>query len=517
MDNPPVGGVAPRSPSPGTKSFPKSFPKDLDGRPSPPKRPKLEEDHRPHSGQQARTSSEGYITPGSTSEGLNLATSTSSVSSGTNSISSASSGSGVERKDSNGDEGEETPPQDPSSNPGTDRPNREFLRQEPARVNRAHSHSHARQHYPVTAIPFPASQPVAPIDVPQAMAPVIPARFVPIERTQLPIATVAVPIPASNMPTLPQLHPMIHPPLTSQQLASFSNQMAANTNGTAPMSPAVSQTQLPPPQQIMSGFDPAYTLAFHYHFYPPGVSFYPVGVPTGVPGIVFPGTLNHGLYQTPQTASSAHQSNHSLRSNAETGSSSDLTLASSASSGSSASSASSAGSMGSLSAITNPIPMVGTPVPYGMYPVPDGNKSKLNVVSSSKRQYCCPYDGCEWSFTRASDQRRHIKSHEKPLLQCPFWTPHKSCHRNSGAFNRLDVLKRHLRLVHFEPMEDSLQKGSTAGRCRHCRVDFATIKDFVNHCNACAAHFYGSSSSSGGSSSGSGGDSNGSDDAEFND
>lgn len=495
--------MASESLSPNSKDFSAA----LDGQPPPFKRAKLEENFRPHSNQPARTTSDGYITPGNTSEA------TGSISSGTNSISSGSSGVSGDRKESNSEESEEVPSQEPV----VDRPNREFLRQDPPRVNRPHTHTHPHTHahpqYPVTAIPFPVAQPITPSEGQQPMAAgAMPARFMSIEPTQLPIATVAVPIPAANMPVMPPLHPMVYPPLPGPQLPAIENGTSSATSGAsgAPMSPAITQTQLPSPQQIMTGFDPSYTLAFHYHFYPPGVSFYPVGIPTGVPGIVFPGTLNHGLYQTPNTASSSssNQSPRALRSSADARSSSDSKLASSASSTSSGS------SIGSMSAMTNSIP---TMVPYGMYPLYDSNKSKVPVVGSSKRQYRCPYDGCEWSFTRASDQRRHIKSHEKPKLQCPFWTPRKSCHRNSGAFNRLDVLKRHLRLVHFEPLKDGLHSGTTSGRCRHCRVDFATIKDFVNHCNACAAHLYSSSSGSSGSSSGSGADSSSSDGASFND
>jgi hypothetical protein len=100
---------------------------------------------------------------------------------------------------------------------------------------------------------------------------------------------------------------------------------------------------------------------------------------------------------------------------------------------------------------------------------------------STPRPFSCSYDGCPWSFARQSDQRRHIRSHEKPIFHCPYWKSDPTCHRNGGAFNRLDVLKRHLRLVHFVQF-----KQSDSGWCRICQKMFPNPKYFVSHCEKCA-------------------------------
>lgn len=102
-------------------------------------------------------------------------------------------------------------------------------------------------------------------------------------------------------------------------------------------------------------------------------------------------------------------------------------------------------------------------------------------VVSADRPYPCPFEGCHWSFARLSDQRRHLRSHQKPTFHCPYWHSDPTCHRNGGAFNRLDVLKRHLRLVHFVQF-----KQSESGWCRVCQKMFPTPKHFVDHCEKCA-------------------------------
>lgn len=114
--------------------------------------------------------------------------------------------------------------------------------------------------------------------------------------------------------------------------------------------------------------------------------------------------------------------------------------------------------------------------------------------SSSGRPYTCEYPDCQWSFARQSDLRRHAKSHAAPMFHCPYWRNDPTCHRNGGAFNRLDVLKRHLRLVHY--VQDKHQSGTTssrtnagkddAGWCRACQRMFPLSKAFVDHCMACA-------------------------------
>lgn len=103
------------------------------------------------------------------------------------------------------------------------------------------------------------------------------------------------------------------------------------------------------------------------------------------------------------------------------------------------------------------------------------------AVASAERPYPCTVEGCPWSFARLSDKRRHMRSHEKPAFHCPYWNSDPTCHRNGGAFNRLDVLKRHLRLVHFVQF-----KQSDSGWCRVCQKMFPSPKHFVDHCEKCA-------------------------------
>ncbi|KAK9457945.1 hypothetical protein V1511DRAFT_491298 [Dipodascopsis uninucleata] len=100
---------------------------------------------------------------------------------------------------------------------------------------------------------------------------------------------------------------------------------------------------------------------------------------------------------------------------------------------------------------------------------------------STARPYKCPHAGCKWTFARHSDQRRHLRSHYSPNFHCPYWRTDPTCHRNGGAFNRLDVLKRHLRLVHFVQLKDT-----DAGWCRLCQKMFPSPRVFVEHCEKCA-------------------------------
>lgn len=139
----------------------------------------------------------------------------------------------------------------------------------------------------------------------------------------------------------------------------------------------------------------------------------------------------------------------------------------------------------------------------------------------SPKPYCCAH--CTWSFSRPSDLRRHLKSHNAPQYHCPFWNAtYATCpHRNNGSFNRLDVLKRHLKLVHYEPDNEMIFKlrrknkreengdGSKGGDhnatelhdeetgelvtrrndggyCLSCGVHFTTAKDFIGHVSECA-------------------------------
>ncbi|KAK9466271.1 hypothetical protein V1512DRAFT_264254 [Lipomyces arxii] len=112
---------------------------------------------------------------------------------------------------------------------------------------------------------------------------------------------------------------------------------------------------------------------------------------------------------------------------------------------------------------------------------PSSPNASSGQTPSVSRPYKCPHNGCKWTFARHSDQRRHLRSHYSPNFHCPYWRTDPTCHRNGGAFNRLDVLKRHLRLVHFVQLKDT-----DAGWCRLCQKMFASPRVFVEHCEKCA-------------------------------
>ncbi|KAI5966751.1 uncharacterized protein KGF55_000160 [Candida pseudojiufengensis] len=132
-----------------------------------------------------------------------------------------------------------------------------------------------------------------------------------------------------------------------------------------------------------------------------------------------------------------------------------------------------------------------------------------NKKSDPLRPYACTIETCEWSFARQSDLTRHMKSHSPPQYPCPYWKNDPTCHKNNGSFNRLDVLKRHLKLVHYvkdknpiitteESSSDKKTKTSKnsntttiknvdePGWCRSCQKMFPNAKAFIEHCFECA-------------------------------
>ncbi|QRG38873.1 hypothetical protein FDK38_003292 [Candidozyma auris] len=118
--------------------------------------------------------------------------------------------------------------------------------------------------------------------------------------------------------------------------------------------------------------------------------------------------------------------------------------------------------------------------------VKKGGKKDGPDVKDASKPFACSYQDCEWSFARQSDLRRHEKSHNEPMFHCPYWRTDPTCHRNGGSFNRLDVLKRHLRLVHYVKDKEHMYPGSDPGWCRSCQKMFQSSKHFVEHCVECA-------------------------------
>lgn len=112
--------------------------------------------------------------------------------------------------------------------------------------------------------------------------------------------------------------------------------------------------------------------------------------------------------------------------------------------------------------------------------------STLEKPSKEKVQYMCDLRNCGWTFKRKSDFLRHLKIHENPQFTCPYFfydsvVPHKG----GSVFKRKDVLKRHLRSIHFIP---NRSKG-TIGQCKICLEFFETEREFQGHCEDCAKRF----------------------------
>ncbi|CAK9436463.1 uncharacterized protein LODBEIA_P10210 [Lodderomyces beijingensis] len=130
----------------------------------------------------------------------------------------------------------------------------------------------------------------------------------------------------------------------------------------------------------------------------------------------------------------------------------------------------------------------------------------VTMANTKNKPFTCTHVNCDWSFARQSDLTRHAKAHTAPQYHCPYWKNDPTCHKNYGAFNRLDVLKRHLKLVHYvkdkqppvggggnsegaNDMSAETERGVSPGDpgwCRACQRMFPNSKAFIEHCHDCA-------------------------------
>lgn len=124
---------------------------------------------------------------------------------------------------------------------------------------------------------------------------------------------------------------------------------------------------------------------------------------------------------------------------------------------------------------------------------PTSKRSNIRQSSSpTVHSYIC--SGCSRRFARKSDLTRHLKSHTEPKYQCPYYKISPTCHKNGGAFHRLDVYKRHLKLVHFirdvhkqnSLLTTGLDMGTNlSGWCGSCQKLFPNAKSFIDHVDGC--------------------------------
>ncbi|KAI5969317.1 hypothetical protein CANMA_001637 [Candida margitis] len=176
-----------------------------------------------------------------------------------------------------------------------------------------------------------------------------------------------------------------------------------------------------------------------------------------------------------------------------------------------------------------------------MYPrLTKAQPSSFLLPKDRQKPFKCTFESCKWTFARQSDLTRHFKSHMAPQYHCPYWKNDPTCHKNGGAFNRLDVLKRHLKLVHFvrdkrlpigegngvsgngegggasgvNATSSLIKSVDEPGWCRSCQRMFPNAKAFIDHCYECASQTQptewrsqkGSSGRTGGGSGGGDGD-----------
>lgn len=119
----------------------------------------------------------------------------------------------------------------------------------------------------------------------------------------------------------------------------------------------------------------------------------------------------------------------------------------------------------------------------------------------------CPILSCEYhtrGFAREYDKQRHVLTHYKGTVVCPF------CPRSGSAtertFERIDLFQRHLTSVHnvervfpgaqnqspsFTPSARELlhECQEDSGDCSICCVTFANAQELYEHLDSCVIRF----------------------------
>lgn len=119
----------------------------------------------------------------------------------------------------------------------------------------------------------------------------------------------------------------------------------------------------------------------------------------------------------------------------------------------------------------------------------------------------CPILSCEFhrrGFARENDRQRHVLTHFKGVVICPFCLLSDS--DAEKTFFRVDVFKRHLTSVHSveqipihrrgqsglfttSAREPASQYEDGSGHCSVCSATFANAQEFYEHLDDCVTRF----------------------------
>ena len=122
------------------------------------------------------------------------------------------------------------------------------------------------------------------------------------------------------------------------------------------------------------------------------------------------------------------------------------------------------------------------------------------LTHQTERPEKCPFVTCDYhkkGFARRYDKQRHLLTHYKGTMVCGFCPGSGSAAEKS--FNRADVFKRHLILVHgveksslTSPKKSPSAKRATSqssnaitGKCSTCGVIFDNTENFYDHLDEC--------------------------------